>query len=258
MSSNKKEKRVGEEKNNNQGYLMKIIEYNDVNDMVVEFQDKYKARLNTRYSHFSNGDIRNPYHPDLYNAGINGNKYPSRKNGRKTKEYNAWSNVLVRCYNKKFKEKHQTYQEVSCCKEWLLFDNFYEWLHKQENFDKWTDGEWWAVDKDILVKGNKIYSPETSCLMPPNINLLFTKCDKSRSDLPIGVVKHRNKYRARVSRNGKQINFPVKDTIEEAFADYKKLKEENIKKIAQEEYGKGNITKKCYDAMMKYEVEITD
>ena len=56
----------------------------------------------------------------------------------------------------------------------------------------------------------------------------------------------------------KQINLPVKDTIEEAFADYKKLKEENIKKIAQEEYCKGNITKKCYKAMMKYEVEITD
>ena len=75
MNNNKKDKRIGEEKYNSQGYLMKIIEYNNVNDMTVEFQDKYKARINTRYSHFSNGDIKNPYHPDLYNIGINGNKF---------------------------------------------------------------------------------------------------------------------------------------------------------------------------------------
>lgn len=202
---NKRERRVGEERYNNQKYLMRIIEYNNANDIIIEFQDEYKTKINTRYSHFLNGDIKNPYHPDLYNVGINGNKYPSRKNGCKVKEYNAWTNILTRCYDKKYKEKNPTYIDSVFCKKWLLFENFYEWMHQQKNFDKWLNGEKWAVDKDILVKGNKIYSPETSCLVPPNVNLLFTKCDKARSDLPIGVIRHRNKYRAHISINGKQL-----------------------------------------------------
>lgn len=125
-------------------------------------------------------------------------------------------------------------------------------------FDKWFNGELWAVDKDILVKGNKVYSPETCCLVPANVNALFVKRDKSRGELPIGVTKHRKKYRASISINRKQIILPVRNTLEEAFLDYKNTKEEHIKKIAQDEYKKGNITEKCYEIMMNYEVEITD
>lgn len=35
-------------------------------------------------------------------------------------------------------------------------------------------------------------------------------------------------------------------------------KEKYIKDVAQEYYDKGDITKRVYDALMKYEVEITD
>lgn len=71
-------------------------------------------------------------------------------------------------------------------------------------------------------------------------------------------LKLAKKYRGRLTINGKSVNFLTRDTVEEAFMDYKIAKESFIKQIAKEEYCKGNITKKCYDAMMKYEVEITD
>lgn len=258
MNIDKQKARIGERRNNNQGCMMTIIKYHNANDVIVEFEDKYRTKINTTYAYFLKGNIKNPYCPDLYNVGMNGNKYPSKLNGKKTKEYQAWVNILTRCYDKKYKEKHKSYQDVICCEEWLLFENFYEWLHTQENFDKWLNGRLWAVDKDILIKDNKLYSPSNCCLVPPQVNILFTKCDKSRSDLPIGVMKHRNKYRGHVSINGKQLNMPVRRTIEEAFADYKAIKEDNIRRIAQMEYKEGNITKKCYDAMMSYEVEITD
>lgn len=35
-------------------------------------------------------------------------------------------------------------------------------------------------------------------------------------------------------------------------------KEKTIKQIANKEFTSGNITKECYNAMLKYEVEITD
>ena len=103
-----------------------------------------------------------------------------------------------------------------------------------------------------------MYCPQNCCLVPPQVNTLFIKRDSARSDFTIGVMQHRNKYRGHVSVNGKQLIMPVRNTVEEAFMDYKAIKEDNIKRIAKMEYEKGNITKKCYEAMMSYEVEIND
>ena len=168
--------------------------------------------------------------------------------------------MLQRCYDNIYRRTRPTYQDVTCCNEWLLYENFYEWLHLQENFGKWLNGEKWELDKDILVKGNKIYSPETCCLVPHNVNCLFLKSDASRGNLPIGVHKNRNAYECscRDPLTDKDGYIGQSHTIEEAFQIYKNYKENLIKQIAQIEYDKKNITKECYDAMMRYEVEITD
>ena len=175
-STNKKDERLGEEKLNHQGCLMKIIEYNNANDIIVEFQDKYQGKVRTIYANYKVGNITNPYFSSILNVGIVGSKYRTNENGKHTKEYATWCSMLFRCYSDKFKKQRETYENVTCCEDWLLFENFYEWLHSQKNFDKWLNGERWAVDKDILVKGNKIYSPETCCLVPCNINSLFIIC----------------------------------------------------------------------------------
>lgn len=256
--------RLGIEKYNKKGYLMKCIKYNSYNDILVEFQDKYKAIIHTSWKNFINGTARNPYEPTVLNIGIIGNKFPSINNGKITKEYNIWHAMINRCFNPKFKQDNPTYIDVTCCEAWLLYENFYEWLHSQENFEQWLNGEQWALDKDILVKGNKIYSPETCILIPIYINSIFTSSDKIRGDLPIGVSKRedRDGYMAQIIY-GRKDNRAKKSaysypTQEEAFNAYKKAKESYIKQIAQEEYNKGNITKKCYYAMMNYQVEITD
>lgn len=251
-------KRLGQEKYNNQGSLMKIIIYNNYQDIVVQFQDKYQTTINSSYDLFQKGSIKNPYSPSVFGVGIAGNKHISRINGEYTKEYRAWQNMLGRCFTKTY----ETYDDVTCCEEWLLFDNFYEWLHSQENFEKWLNGEKWAIDKDILVKGNKIYSPNTCCLVPNSVNILFLTRKKSRGDLPIGVhyKEESKKYMAYCSsgKKGSHDYLGLHETKEGAFLAYKNHKESKIKQVAEEEFLKGNITKKIYDAMINYKVEITD
>lgn len=254
------EQRLGKENNNYQGCLMKIVEYNDALNTIVEFQDEYKCKVHAQYRHFLSGQIKNPYYPSVYGVGIVGNKYINWVDRKPTKEYHTWYGIIQRCYDKKTKQRHPTYEYASCCDEWLLFENFYEWLHNQPNFDKWYNGDKWEIDKDILVKGNKVYSPDTCCLMPKYVNSLFTNRSRDRGELPIGVTKHGNSYRARCNNpftNKSEILKNCK-TPEQAFQIYKLYKENVIKQIASIEYNKGNITKACYDAMMKYEVEITD
>ena len=236
---------------------MKIIEYNNSDDILVEFQDDFKYKKRTTYSAFNRNSIRNPYYPSVLGIGIIGTKYSS-----KTKEYKSWSSMITRCYaklNKTNESFYYKYKDVTICDEWLLFENFYEWLHSQENFENLKDIRF-EIDKDILIKGNKIYSPDTCCLVPHNVNSLFIKCDKIRGKYPIGVTyKTRdNVFEVQCNINGKETYLDRSKTPEEGFLIYKNFKERIIKQVAQEEYDKGNITKKCYDAMMKYKVEITD
>lgn len=249
-----------EEKYNNQGCLMKIVECTNNTHIIIEFQDDYKFRVNTIYANFKSGSIKNPYYPSVNGVGIIGTKYPRSINCKNIKEYEAWKCILRRSYDDKVKGRQPTYNGVTCCNEWLNYENFYEWLHSQPNFDKWLNGKRWAIDKDIFIKRNKIYSPDTCCLVPQNVNCLFLKREAERGKYPIGVRDNGDGFVA-VCRNpflNRSVEIGCYSTPEKAFYAYKKYKEDIIKQVAQVEYDNGNITKECYEAMMSYEVEIDD
>lgn len=251
--------RLGESINNTQGCKMTIINYNTANDLVVEFENGYTTHGS--YKDFKKGNIKNLYYSSIFGKACIGEKYSTYDNGKESKEYETWFNMIARCYDEKWKQSYPVYEECKCCEEWLLYENFYEWLHSQENFEIWKHLNRSALDKDIIVKHNKLYSPNTCLLVPCNINALFTRNEKNRGKYPIGVSLHEETglYRA-VCNNGykKSESLGLHNTPEKAFLEYKKYKEYIIKQLAKEAYLKGEITKRCYDAMMEYEVEITD
>ena len=108
------------------------------------------------WDYFKKGSIENPYSYNIYGVAARGIKYPAKINGIIQKEYDTWIGMIRRCYDKKTKKKTSAYQDITCCDEWLLYENFYEWLHSQENFDKWYSGNRWAVDKDIVFTDDTI------------------------------------------------------------------------------------------------------
>lgn len=250
-----------EEKYNSRGCLMRIVECNKNADIVVEFQDEYRARVHTQYSNFVKGLVKNPYYPMVYGVGIVGDKYKTvDENSKSTREYMTWYHIIQRCFSARLKEKQPAYKNIDCCEEWLLYENFYEWLHSQPNFEKWYSGKRWAVDKDILIKGSKVYSPETCCLIPQNVNCLFLKREAERGLYPIGVHYGEDGFVARCRNPFTDTNEELGSysTPEKAFIAYKYYKENIIKQVAKIEYKAGNITEKCYQAMINYEVEIDD
>ena len=255
--------RLYEEKLNTQGCLMRIVEYNNNQNITVEFQDEYKERIKTQYCNFSKGSVKNPYYPIVYGVGIAGNKYLTvDENSKSTKEYTIWYHILQRCFDEKWKEKRPWYKDIKCCDEWLYYPSFYEWLHSQSNFDKWYKGKRWAVDKDILVKGNKVYSPDVCCLIPQNVNCLFLKRESQRGIYPIGVHYKKDDGFVASCHNpftNRNEQIGTYSTPEKAFyLGYKPYKEDIIRRVADIEYRAGNITEECYEAMMNYVVEIDD
>lgn len=254
-----KNKRLEEINVNYQGCKMKIIKYNNANDIMVEFQDEYKAKIKSAYKEFKKGNIKNPYYPSVLNKGYFGQgKYKSRgEDGKQTKAYIKWKGMLERCYDEKRHKNHPTYADCYVCKEWLNFQNFAEWFYKHYYE---CNGEKMCLDKDILIKGNKVYSPETCIFVPNNINVLFTKREKDRGKYPIGIryCERDNALIVGCSVNGKMkhLGYFKSNEIEKAFNCYKEFKEKYIKQIA-DEY-KDLIPKELYEALYKYEVEIND
>ena len=238
--------------------------------------DKYTYNQDTYKGVDSNIEITCPIHGIFVQKGfnhINGQgcpkcgqikrRHPVKGKGTNDFEgsakqeysYRLWVNLLNRTVNPERGKTLPTYTDVTICEEWLSYSAFKEW------FDDPTNGykEGYSLDKDILVKGNKIYSPTTCCFVPQDVNVLFTKRKKSRGGCPIGVhVGTNGKYCASLGINGTRIHLGYYDAQEEAFNAYKEAKEKHIANVAKTLFGEDKITKKVYEAMIAYKVEITD
>lgn len=252
--------RTGEINLNNNGSIMKIVDYRNSDDIDVLFIEQGYIAKNKQYSHFKKGNVRSPYDKTAFGVGYLGiGKYHTtnmKKGSEKdnTKVYEIWYNVMRRCYSKRERDKFSSYENVSVCEEWHNFQNFAKWY--EDNCYE-IDGERMHLDKDILFKGNKVYSPEYCIIVPIRINSLFVKNDIIRGELPVGVKRTKNnRFAASLSKLDKIIRIGTFDTSEEAFEAYKQAKEQYIKEVA-DEY-KDKIPKKLYNAMYRWEVEITD
>jgi hypothetical protein len=101
--------------------------------------------------------------------------------------YQRWKSMLKRCYSKKYTDINKSYASCVVCDSWLLFSKFRDWMALQD----WEGKE---LDKDIIFKGNKIYSPATCAFVSQATNKFVTDAGGSRGDHPVGVHLSRGLY----------------------------------------------------------------
>lgn len=179
----------------------------------------------------------------IYGVGIN-----DVHNG-KPPSYLVWHDMLRRCYGDE--HKRPAYAQSSVCEDWLWLSKFDEWFYAPEN--GWRPH--YQLDKDLLKKDNKVYSPETCCFLPQRINLALMMRKTKRTDLPVGVQRSGKGFVISCSCNPCSKTFY---TVEEAFWEYKRRKESFIHRLAIHYYNKGDITTKVFNALMKWTVTILD
>ncbi len=169
--------------------------------------------------------------------------------------YKRWHDMMHRCYNEKFHARQKRYYGCEVYEEWKNYSNFKIWY---DNNYYTVGDEQMDLNKDILFKGNTVYSPETCCIVPHSINTLFVNAKERRGDLPIGVSfdKRDNKYYVSMSYCGRSIKLGRFDDKMSAFNEYKDYKEKFIKDIA-ERYDR-KIPYKVYLAAMEWKIEIDD
>lgn len=179
-----------------------------------------------------------------YNSG---GKHKALKGGKHTKAYRAWNGMFTRCY--RHRDENTSYVGCSVAREWHDFQVFAEWLSNQSK-----SSLEYAIDKDILVSGNKVYSPQTCALVPLEINNLLVFRDSCRGELPQGVSLNKNKKRfiAHVRINSKSKHLGVFDCPQEAHQAYRVAKEAYVKEKALE--WQDRIADNVFQALMNWEL----
>ena len=160
--------------------------------------------------------------------------------------------MLRRCYDEERHKTHPTYIDCTVCDEWHNYQNFAEWYEK--NYYK-VENETMEIDKDILIPGNKIYSPNNCLIVPHRINSLFLRAANDSNGC---IAKNYNQYEARCwveTDNGRKLKYlGLFKTKENAIKAYIDFKTGYIKEIA-EEY-KNKIPQKLYEAMINHKLRV--
>lgn len=156
--------------------------------------------------------------------GINDANYPvnSTVDGVKVrcKIFERWVSMVQRCYNEKSLSRRPHYRGCSIDVRWSSFMEFRKWMLMQ-------DWEGKQLDKDLLVKGNKVYGPDTCCFINQKLNTSITDTRVKSNGLPIGIHIDRGKYRVEVQ--SKYVGYF--DDLDSALTCYTNTKRDVIREL---------------------------
>lgn len=168
-----------------------------------------------------NGNIKNPYYPSIYGKGYLGvGIYKPTNKGKMNKSYHIWHDMLERCYDEKHHLEHPSYVGCSVDNSWLCFQVFAKW--HEENYQDLNNIKL-ELDKDLMIKGNKLYSPNTCKLIPKYANLFLANNLKQNGDY-VGFHwnKGAKKYQSQITdiTSHKRIYLGCFDNKEDASRAY--------------------------------------
>lgn len=156
--------------------------------------------------------------------------------------YKVYNGILARCGDTKDKDYIR-----SCYDKSAMWQG---WLDDPKSFVKWylehyyeIDGEEMDVDKDLFGDGSGMYHPDLCCILPKGLNTLLANAKKHYREgetpdnvLPLGVRYNgkTGKYTNEITFTGAEKPIPLSewDTAEEAFAEYKVMKQADILMVA--------------------------
>lgn len=223
-------------------------------EVVVRFVDTDYFTLATK-SNICSGRVKDLMKPSVFGIGYIGAGHYSHKTSPVA--YKKWYAMIQRCYSPKF-SGWAVYGGcgVTVAKEWHNFQNFARWYDGYKYKEKG-----WHLDKDLLVKGNKLYCEEFCCIVPGIINQSIVSARANRGEYAQGVT-----YDSKLKRYAAQFNAyhthykAFRKTSyrseKEAFIEYKAAKESYLVSLAYE--WRGRVAPKVLKALVEYEIEWTD
>lgn len=128
---------------------------------MVRFNDGTEKRVGL--NQIKLGSITNKNNISVYGVGFLGEgKYKSCGSSLNKRRHNLWTSMLWRCYSPNAHITRPTYKDCTVEPRWLNFQNFSEDIKLLEGYELWiNESNNIHLDKDLKVKGNKVYGFET-------------------------------------------------------------------------------------------------
>lgn len=186
------------------------------------------------------GSVRNPYAKTMYGVGFRGEgPYTMHKQLAHSK----WGGMMTRCYDEQYSLDHPTYEKAICHVDWHNYQNFCKWAHEQIGFGV----KGFDLDKDLLVKGNKEYGPDTCVFLPQELNKILGNTGPERG---ISTRPDLNgKWMARYNSVDGEIYLGCHEK-QKALAIYQEYKLKYLKERAL--HWKDQIDPRAFKALMEY------
>lgn len=243
---------VGQKYTSKLGEVYEVVEYNSANKGVVIKFESTGNLMTCSAKEVKNGSVKNTMQKNVFGVACFGvGPWKAKVNGKFLPEYQLWIGLMTRIYHEPTLKDHPTYRSASICDEWHNFQNFAAWCQSQVGFlTKQANSKSFALDKDLLVPNNKVYSSETCCFLPNHINVALKGRQSEKGEqIPSGVYWHKasNSYTASANKNGKQYHLGCFATPEYAKVVFRKFKTEYLQELA-EQY-KDQISEAAYLAL---------
>lgn len=171
---------------------------------------------------------------------------PTRTDGKQNAASACWMSRLRLIYSPASWKRHPTYKACAMHPLWLRFSVFKSWFNANHRVG-------YALDKDLLVPGNKVYGPDTCCFVPQWLNNLLGANTASRGKYPQGVCRattKSEKYLAQINIFHKNKYLGIFDSIEEAHRVYVKAKCKHVMYVIGLAYDQDLISEDVYHSVM--------
>ena len=241
------------------------------------FLVQYKGR--DRVWH-KDGDFANNWYKNL--IYVSKNDFTELKAGRITLESLGLEQEYLEYQNKASRNAYRVYygilERCRCTKAtesipkcYMETEMWQGWIDDPKSFVRWylehyyeVEGEVMSVDKDLFANGSKMYHPDFCCILPQGLNNLLVNCKKhylegqtEENTLPLGVYysAKKKKYYSMITFFGDERSKKLSewDTPEEAFEEYKAVKQADILTVAVKY--KDKIPDYIYKQLQKIEVK---
>lgn len=198
-----------------------VIKYENSRSIYVMFEDGTVTRVSG--GNLCSGSVSNPNRPTVFGFGINDVEIKDYTD----KRYVLWHSIIRRSYSEVYHKNKPTYKDVSVCENWKYLSNFIRDVEQMPNFDM-ALSENWELDKDLLGGDKRLYSKDTCCFLPRELNTLFNR--ESSKGLKTGVSynKRLGKFVSSINKGRGSKHIGVYLTEDEAHYSYCKEKQKHL------------------------------
>ncbi|AGH32073.1 HNH endonuclease [Vibrio phage 11895-B1] len=215
---------------------MEVISNEGSRNVSVRFVDTGNVVTGLQRGNVIRGAVKDTMAPTVEGVGYLG----TSRNISKLPSYLCWKHMIVRCYSENYHSTRETYSDCEVISEWKNFCNFEKWF-----LTNYIKG--YHLDKDLLIQGNRVYSPDTCCFIPPSINSLIVEKGKIVDGCEAGVTKRRKKgsedYNGLYNVQYAGVYLTRTSNLSEANSLYREFKKLHLEELADKYEMLGIITK---------------